>query len=339
MTSSSNFIDMRVADEELRRHSRYHALALLYWNRDQRDKALKIWQELGNGTIREIADNMEESNVMRDGVRETIEHLSQDFEVSRGENAAARLILKYSEWVLLRDPLKSLSIFTVKRVKTKLSSKAVCECLEQADAVMFEQIRRSKKKDKNDASAPPMLLQRYLEFKLSDDVEQKEEQELSTRLAAQYVLGLSISNRSDGLDQIRKHSSQKLREMVMNRDVKLSAEILLKQIKTCKLSSSLVEITAMLRGRLGRHKEAIEELLRVKSVQDAETYCLRNDVLSEDEEDKITQPMIVLLSVLFRPVESYVFFIAIVTHGKKSCSLTGTQHHFHVPSQSIERMP
>ena len=190
-------------------------------------------------------------------MRETIEHLSQDFEVSRGDNAAARLILKYSEWVLLRNPLKSLSIFTVKRVKTKLSSKAVCECLEQADAVMFEQIRRSKKKDKNDASAPPMLLQRYLEFKLSDDVEQKEEQELSTRLAAQYVLGLSISNRSDGLDQIRKHSSQKLREMVMNRDVKLSAEILLKQIKTCKLSSSLVEITAMLRGRLGRHKEQL----------------------------------------------------------------------------------
>ena len=68
----------------------------------------------------------------------------------------------------------------------------------------------------------------------------------------------------------------------------------MKQIKTCKLSSSLVEITAMLRGRLGRHKEAIEELLRVKSVQDAETYCLRNDVLTEDAEDKITQPMIVL---------------------------------------------
>ena len=42
-------------------------------------------------------------------------------------------------------------------------------------------------------------------------------------------------------------------------------------------------------------------------MQDAETYCLRNDVLTEDEEDKITQPMIVLLSVLFRPVESYVF--------------------------------
>ena len=136
----------------------------------------------------------------------------------------------------------------------------------------------------------------------------------------------------------------------MNRDVKLSAEILLKQIKTCKLSSSLVEITAMLRGRLGRHKEAIEELLRVKSVQDAETYCLRNDILlTEDADDKITQPMIVLLSVLFRPVESYVFFLsrALITHhnsytreNKKIYSLiTGTQHHFHVPNQSIERMP
>ena len=82
MTSSSNFIDMRVADEELRRHSRYHALALLYWNRVQRDKALKIWQELGNGTIREIADNMEESNVMRDGERDdrTLESGFRGFE-------------------------------------------------------------------------------------------------------------------------------------------------------------------------------------------------------------------------------------------------------------------
>lgn len=313
VTSCPNFIDLRVADEELRRHARYHALALLYWNRDHKEAALEIWQQLGKGTIREIvADSMMEeskSSVTRDGVRETIEHLCKDFEVSRGENTAARLILKFSEWVLLRDPLKSLSIFTVQRVKTSLSLNAVCERLEQADAVVFEQLRRSRKDNKN-VAAPPMLLQRYLEFVLSHSVKEAEKQDLCTRLASQYLLGLSILKSDDVLSKIRKHSSQKLREMVMNRDVKLSAEILLKQIKTYKLNSSLVEEIAMLRGRLGRHREAIEELLRVRSVEDAETYCLRNDtvVASDEDEDMITQPMIVLLSVLFCPVQSYVEF-------------------------------
>ena len=51
VTSYPNFIDIRIADEELKRHSRYHALALLYWNRDRKDMALTIWQQLGNGTL------------------------------------------------------------------------------------------------------------------------------------------------------------------------------------------------------------------------------------------------------------------------------------------------
>jgi len=249
---------------------------------------------------------------MRDGVIETIEHLKEDFNVSSKEKSAAQLILKYSEWVLLRDPLRSLSIFTLKRLKTKLSWSSVCECLEQADAVIFEQIRRSRKNGKS-FKAPPMLLQRYLESVLKEkEVSDDDERcELYTRLALQYVLGLSISssnsNDKEILSEIHTHSSQKLREIVMNRDIRLNAETLLKHIKASKLS--LIDEIAMLRGRLGRHKEAIEELLRVRSVQDAETYCLRNNIQDDYDDDgggKMTQqqPMIVLLNVLFRPVES-----------------------------------
>ena len=118
---------------------------------------------------------------MRDGVRETINTWVRISRFQRGRSGT--FVLKYSEWVLLRNPLKSLSIYRNVSRRDCLNSvwmwnRWCCDDEQYAD----------RKKDKNDASAPPMLLQRYLEFKLSNDVEQKEEQELSTRLIAQYVL-------------------------------------------------------------------------------------------------------------------------------------------------------
>eukprot|EP00939_MAST-03C_sp_MAST-3C-sp1_P001425 g1425.t1 len=348
LARSKNWVDVEAVDEELRRLSHFHILALLNVNAGHYEKGLCIWRQLGNGTLRERAVGGDKT--WRDGVESTVDFLSSDTVAS---SDFVQLVLKFSNWVLLRSPLQALRIFLVPRIPA-IPLKSACDCLEQVDAALAEQRRRAFASERTPQShVPPMLLQRFLEHVLGvaipnsaavkDDLKRKifrspssnptkerlyadlnsgDVRAYSTRLALEYLKGIEyaatrcdVGGTASGFSV--KVARDKLNYFLDSDDLSVNAVAILRNLDDAKsLNRELVKSKARVLGILGRHEDALELLLRQRSIDVAETYCLdyaarilrcRNASLCEDAERRDADPdaaMLALLAMLLRPSTS-----------------------------------
>lgn len=319
---SDNAIDANVGSEELRRHSRFHVLALMKWRGSEREEALVIWQKLGNGTFRELVEKEsngerskrthdDDDGAFRDGIESTIRHLATDFVRDRdGADEAHRMILEFSRWVLLRRPRRAMTIFTTPR-HVPLPADKVCELLESVDATLSERARRGE----IDGDRGPRLTEQYLEWVLGDDDDEEEpktsegkrkrddDDDESTTRALFTRLALAYMSTSPTLDDEERASRDKLRRLLENPRARFECARLLRRIDELSpaVRSTFIDERASVLGRMGRHEDALRVLLRERSMTSAEQYCLREHVGGDDD---VEAAMIVLISLLLEETTS-----------------------------------
>jgi hypothetical protein len=87
-----------VVESMLKQHKQWHALALIYSNQKQYERALDLWEKLGK---KELSD--EEGF---DGVAPTVRLLSSLEDSVNNQN----LVWKYSAWILKANRLKGMEV-------------------------------------------------------------------------------------------------------------------------------------------------------------------------------------------------------------------------------------
>ena len=92
-------------------HKRYHALATLLQGKGLQREALEVWQKMGIGEYLESG---------MDGVAPTVALLSQCGHTAKEQE----LVWVFSFWVLQKQPLEGLKIFTASRPRSQQLSRA-----------------------------------------------------------------------------------------------------------------------------------------------------------------------------------------------------------------------